>query len=81
MTGLLAEAAELEKERKTLHSRLQAEKERIQQEISSYPTPIAGCDQQFNYLLERRMQIRRELARLLEAEQTRARDPQEAGAG
>ena len=81
MTGLLVEAAELETEQKTLRSQLQAEKERIQQEISSYPTPIAGCDQQFNYLLERRTQIRRELARLLEAEQTRARRPQEAGTG
>ena len=81
MTGLLVEAADLETERKTRRSRLQAEKERIQREISSYPTPIAGCDQQFNYLLERRTQIRRELARLLEAEQTRARRPQEAETG
>ena len=48
--------------------RLHAEKARIQQEISSYPTPIAGCDEQFNHLLERRSQVRRELGQLLEAE-------------
>ena len=51
-------------------ARLQAEGKRIQEEISSYPTPIAGCDEQFNYLLERRSQIRRELALLLEEEET-----------
>lgn len=56
-------------ERKALHSRLQAEKARIQLEISSYPTPIAGCDEQFNYLLERRTQVRRELAVLEAVEQ------------
>ena len=48
--------------------RLQPEKARIQQEISSYPTPIASCDEQFNHLLERRSQVRRELGRLMEAE-------------
>ncbi len=51
-------------------ARLQAEGKRIQEEISSYPAPIAGCDEQFNYLLERRSQIRRELALLLEEEKT-----------
>ena len=50
-------------------SQLQAEKARIQGEISTYPTPIAGCDEQFNYLLERYSQVRRALARLMEAEQ------------
>ena len=29
----------------------------IQDEIRTYPTPIAGCDQQFNYLLEKRDQL------------------------
>jgi len=41
----------------------------MQREISTYPTPIAGCDEQFNYLLERYSQVRRALARLMEAEQ------------
>ncbi|MCZ0940796.1 MAG: hypothetical protein OXJ55_19280 [Caldilineaceae bacterium] len=52
-------------------ARLEAERERIREEISSYPAPIAGCDEQFNYLLERRQQVRRELARLVEEERLR----------
>ena len=62
------ESAERAAEWETLRCRLQAEKARIQQEISSYPTPIAGCDEQFNHLLERHSQVRRELGRLMEAE-------------
>ncbi len=52
-------------------TQLEAERERIREEISSYPAPIAGCDEQFNYLLERRAQVRRELARLAEEERLR----------
>ena len=26
----------------------------IYEQIKNYPTPIAGCDEQFNYLLEER---------------------------
>ena len=52
-------------------TQLEAERERIREEISSYPAPIAGCDEQFNYLLERRQQVRRELARLVEEERLR----------
>ena len=44
-----------------LRTRLEQERGRIQQEIRSYPTPIAGCDQQFNALLEERSQIAAEL--------------------
>ena len=62
------ESAECVAEWEAHRCRLQAEKARIQQEISSYPTPIAGCDEQFNHLLERRSQVRRELGQLLEAE-------------
>jgi hypothetical protein len=29
----------------------------VQDEIRTYPTPIAGCDQQFNYLLEKKNRI------------------------
>lgn len=36
-------------------------------EIRSYPTPIAGCDVQFNGLLEEREALGREIARLEEA--------------
>ncbi len=55
----------------TARARLEAERERIREEISSYPAPIAGCDEQFNYLLERRAQVRRELARLVAEERLR----------
>jgi hypothetical protein len=30
-------------------------------EISTYPTPISGCDAQFNHLLEQRSKIRNAL--------------------
>jgi hypothetical protein len=39
----------------------------IQDEIRTYPTPIAGCDQQFNYLLEKRDQLLRETNSINEA--------------
>jgi len=29
----------------------------INEEIRAYPRPIAGCDAQFNYLLERREEL------------------------
>lgn len=31
-----------------------AELETIYEQIKNYPTPIAGCDEQFNFLLEER---------------------------
>ena len=46
--------------------RLEDRKRRIVDEIRSYPTPIAGCDAQFNHLLEERAAICRELQRLEE---------------
>jgi hypothetical protein len=45
---------------------LQAQKQRTDEEIRSYPRPIAACDLQFNYLLEERARIARELGRLHE---------------
>jgi hypothetical protein len=33
-------------------------------EIHDYPTPIAGCDAQFNHLLERQRALVAEIARL-----------------
>jgi hypothetical protein len=60
-----------------IRSQLEAEKARIYEEIGSYPTPIAGCDQQFNYLLEEQRRVLRELARLEKAvkESLTAREP------
>ncbi len=62
------EQAERGAEIQEARTRLEAERRRIQEEISRYPAPIAGCDEQFNYLLERRSEVRRELARLVEEE-------------
>jgi hypothetical protein len=50
-----------------LKTQLENEKARIYQELGSYPSPIAACDQQFNYLLEEQRRILAELARLNEA--------------
>ena len=36
---------------------LKSEKQRIDAAIRAYPTPIAGCDAEYNYLLERRREI------------------------
>jgi hypothetical protein len=43
---------------------LEAEKQRLYQELRNYPTPIAGCDQQFNYLLEQQAFVAAELSRI-----------------
>jgi hypothetical protein len=43
---------------------LDAERRRLYEEIRNYPTPIAGCDQQFNYLLEQHAQVIAELNRI-----------------
>ncbi len=36
---------------------LEAELQRIKAEIAEYPGPIAGCDAQFNHLLEERQRV------------------------
>ena len=51
-----------------IRAHLQGKRDHIHEEISCYPTPIAGCDQQFNYLLEQRTAASREWAQLNEAE-------------
>ncbi len=43
---------------------LEAKRRPVEQEIRRYPAPIAGCDAQFNYLLEQRAVLSRELVRL-----------------
>ncbi|MDA0655052.1 MAG: hypothetical protein O2912_01405 [Proteobacteria bacterium] len=47
-----------------LKSRLQTLKAPIDHSIRNYPGPIPGCDAQFNYLLEERSKLSRELVRL-----------------
>ena len=41
-------------EKQEITARLDA----IYEQIKTYPTPIAGCDEQFNYLLEERNRLR-----------------------
>lgn len=47
---------------------LRAELERrrlaLAEEIRNYPTPIAGCDQHFNWLLEQQQRVRAQLQQL-----------------
>lgn len=45
---------------------LENEKRRIYDEIRNYPPPIAGCDQQYNHLLEERTRVAQELNRMHE---------------
>jgi len=45
------------KEEMVLVERLQS----IKEEIKHYPTPIAGCDEQFNFLLSERDRLTQEL--------------------
>jgi chromosome segregation ATPase len=47
-----------------LRRQLEDMKSAVAAEIQSYPRPIAGCDAQFNHLLERRRQLWDELSRL-----------------
>ena len=43
---------------------LERERERLREEIETYPPPIPACDAQFNHLLEERVRVARELAAL-----------------
>jgi hypothetical protein len=52
---------------KKVRTHLEDAKARIYEEARNYPRPIPACDQQFNYLLEERVRICRELDRLDEA--------------
>jgi len=52
-----------------LRAHIDSEENRINDEITSYPRPIAGCDQQFNYLLEQRDSLQAEKVRLSQSEE------------
>ena len=43
------------------NQKIAARLESIYQQIKDYPTPIAGCDEQFNFLLSERGRLRKEL--------------------
>src|SRR5437660_1086761 len=57
-----------------IRARLEDRRRRISQEIREYPTPIAGCDAQFNYLLEERDSVAQELQCAREAVEGDRRD-------
>ena len=44
------------------HQEIAARLDAIYEQIKNYPTPIAGCDEQFNFLLEERDRLRDLLA-------------------
>ncbi len=50
--------------RDRIRALLEDERQRLQTEIRSYPTPIPRCDQQFNHLIARRELVGSDLARL-----------------
>ena len=43
------------------NQKIAARLESIYQQIKDYPTPIAGCNEQFNFLLSERDKLRKEL--------------------
>jgi hypothetical protein len=43
---------------------LENKKNNLVVEMRNYPTPVAGCDAQFNYLVEQRDKLFRDLSRL-----------------
>jgi hypothetical protein len=56
---------------------LENEQRRVYEEIKQYPRPIPACDAQFNYLLEQRAGLAREVEQVDEVskESLGARDP------
>jgi hypothetical protein len=49
---------------------LECQKEQLFRQIRSYPSPITGCDQQFNFLLEEQARISQEMSRMRTAMQS-----------
>ena len=52
----------------TIKTHLETKKAQLYTQIGNYPTPITGCDQQFNHLLDQQRQVSQELMRVREAE-------------
>jgi hypothetical protein len=50
---------------------LERERREVIYEIRNYPAPIAGCDAQFNFLLEERNAIEQKIADTKAADQTK----------
>ena len=45
---------------------LQKELMELNEELGNYPSPITGCDEQFNYLLERRTELEKIIQKKLD---------------
>ena len=45
---------------------LHEELRKLNEKIGNYPSPITGCDEQFNYLLEMRSKMERRIKELSE---------------
>jgi len=63
-----------------IHDQLEAVRKPIYDEIARYPMPITGCDAQYNYLLEKRDAILREIGRLEAASRAAGDEPDAAAA-
>ena len=61
---MLPEATTFHECRSLAQAELKAARSLLSMEISRYPTPIAGCDCQFNHLLAERRQISKALCAL-----------------
>ena len=51
----------MEKDNQEIKEELNHELESVNTEIGNYPSPITGCDAQFNYLLEKRSEMERRI--------------------
>lgn len=60
----VAETDRIDRMWDALQQHLEARRRPIQEEIRRYPPPIPACDAHFNYLLEQRALLSRELQRL-----------------
>lgn len=47
-----------------IRAELERKRLALAEEIRNYPTPIAGCDQHFNWLLEQEQRVRAQIQRL-----------------
>ena len=54
----------MEQENQETKEELKQELERVNTEIGNYPSPITGCDAQFNYLLKKRSEMERRIKEL-----------------
>ena len=60
----MTESSGFDEHIRTAEAALEAARRRLADEITRYPGPIAGCDDQFNHLLAQRSRVNAELAAL-----------------